>query len=159
MEITSPAEVVNFFVDYEEFSGISHKDYSLMCNKEWELLKYVAHSGSYILVEGDSPQINLFRITLPPKCEDFDELKFKQEFALWTSYTLKRHPNLDNLEFKIFEHTLSEFGIYTGHYLPDSGLFSITKTSWGRKKTICSDIPMDKFIEKVRCDHWYSLDI
>lgn len=149
--------VLKFFVGYSDYSSASvpYKVWRVHNFEEAKLFEYVKHDGGRYY---DSRQkvINTFRVTLPSLKNSFNVDLFKDE--LFNCYeAVKAHytdwPE-DYIIFGIFEHTLSEGGIYELH-MYNKNEYAITITTYGSQQELTSKLDFNQMVDYIRTNCYY----
>lgn len=60
------------------------------------------------------------------------------------------------IRFSVFEHTLSEFGIYNAKLSPDKDEAFITKTTYGHESVIFGPASLLEVLTEISKEHWYN---
>lgn len=143
--------VFDFFLKQSEGDGVPQREYSLMSGLEHKFFKFIAHSGSYIRNKKTGEQQNMFRISLN---KDSDIAAAKKEVAWMLPQIAQQFPNWDPIHIGVFEHTLSEGGIYTVQWDRNS-TFVLAKCTYGRNSEEYTTTKLTDLLKYIAANHYY----
>jgi hypothetical protein len=143
--------VVDYFLSKREGDSIPQREYSTMSNLEYDLLKFVKHDGCYETDKKTSKQRNLFRISLN---RDSD-IKAAQEEVSWLlTKIVKAYPDWQPIHLGVFEHTLSQYGIYSLDW-DGKKSFVLNKCTYGRVEKLKEFNDLYSTLEYIAKNHYY----
>ncbi len=130
--------IIDYFIRLDERPDTPQREYRVVCDLEYELLKFIRHSGTY--VPGEKP-IGLFNLHI--KNTETNLKGALAELDLLLARYKKHFPKLTKIDIRISEHTCSEFGVYTLVVDTTKEKATIKKTTYGRTETF---LPSDSYI-------------
>lgn len=109
---------------------------------------YVRDSGFYVDTSQTQLQICLYKIS--PKTADLVQVRKALKELVPHLKPVGKY-----IHIGIFEHTLSEFGIYEGLIDPKSGEYHLAKTTYGREEILETFKDQNSFLKYVKQHHYY----
>jgi len=128
-----------------------YREYSVMSNVEHEHFKFVTHSGTYQPDEESGERRNIFKVSLNTD-SDIDAAE-KEAIEVFTKVA-KAYPKWKSIYIDIFEHTLSEGGIYYATWNRRKG-FKMMKCTYGREEELAKFTSWRSLLEHVAKHHYY----
>ncbi|MCV0439838.1 MAG: hypothetical protein K5880_14525 [Hydrogenophaga sp.] len=141
--------IIDFFLGNEDRRP--YREYQVMSNVEHEHFKFVTHGGTYQPDEESGERRNIFKISLNTD-SDIDAAA-KEAVEVFTKVA-KAYPKWNPLYIDIFEHTLSEGGIYYALWNRRKG-FKMMKCTYGREEELAKFTSWRSLLEYVSQNHYY----
>lgn len=141
------AAVMDYFLSREDNGP--QREYRSMCNLEYKVLDFIKHAGSYLRIN-DKPYY-LFEVKIN---RDSKLSKVEKELSWAFKKIADYYSDIDPLEINIFEHTLSQYGIYSMRW-DRKDTFEIVKTTYGHSETIHTCSSLRDMIEYVSENLYY----
>jgi hypothetical protein len=128
-----------------------HREYSVMSSVEHEHFKFVTHVGSYSSDEESGGRRNIFKISLNTD-SDIDAAE-AEAIEVFTKVA-KAYPKWNPIYIDVFEHTLSEGGIYYVNWNRRK-TFTMMKCTCGRVEELAKLTGWRAMLEYVAKHHYY----
>jgi hypothetical protein len=143
--------VFDFFLKGNEWDDTPQREYSTMSAVERKLFNFVSHAGTYQYDEESNEQRNIFRISL--NCDS--DLDAAEEEISWALPRIaKQFPKWKPIYIDIFEHTLSERGIYF-LYWNRRKTFRLMKCTYSHEEELKRFTNLRSMLEYVSRNHYY----
>lgn len=141
--------IVDFFL--RDGDRGPQREYSAMSNAEHQYLNFCTHAGTFQPDEESGERRNIFKISLNTD----SDLDAAEEEITWVFRKVaKAYPKWNPIYIDIFEHTLSEGGIFYATWNRRKG-FKMMKCTYGREEELASFTSWRSLLEHVAKHHYY----
>lgn len=141
--------ILNYFLSEDD--SRPQREYSAMCSSEHDYLEFVKHSGTYSPDDETGERRNVFQISLNTD----SDLDVAEEEIVWAfKKVAATYPKWNPLYISIFEHTLSENGIYYIYWNRRKS-FRLMKCTYGSEREIAKFTSWRSLLEYVSKHHYY----
>lgn len=141
-------DVFDYFLCHDDEGP--HREWRAMGELEMQYFSFIKHAGSYIWAN-DEVRYNFFEVMIN---QDSDLDAAEGEVKWMLDRIADYHSNINPIEIKIFEHTLSEFGTYSVLWNRKK-TFEICKTTYGSPNIINKFTSLRGLIEHISRHHYY----
>jgi len=141
-------DVFDYFLCHDDEGPL--REWRAMGELEMQYFSFIKHSGNYIWLNNEI-RYNFFEVMIN---QDSDLAAAEKEIKWMLNRIASYHDDVDPIEVKIFEHTLSEFGSYSFLWNRKK-TFEIRKTTYGSPNIINKFNSLRGLIEHISKHHYY----
>lgn len=143
--------IMDFFLAGD---NVPQREFSVMSNAEYKFVKFFRHSGSYQPskeAEAAGEYRSIFRISLNTD-SNIDAAEEEMNWAL--PKLAKAYPTWNPVRLDVFEHTLSEHGIYFMEW-DQKKTFRLMKCAYHQEEELQKFTDLRVMLEYIAKNHYY----
>jgi hypothetical protein len=145
----SRERIVDFFL--RDGDRGPQREYNAMSKAEHTYLNFASHAGTYQADEKSGEHRNVFKIKLN---RDSDLDAAEEEITWVFNKVAKAYPKWNPIYIDVFEHTLSEYGIYF-IYWNRRKTFRLMKCTYGHEEELTKFTNWRSMLEYISKNHYY----